>query len=82
MWIPLEIGFHTKPEIALQQIRAAVDRELPQAPVLPDAYGNDTKFREGITESGLLYAVAVQSSVATRQAPLPKRKWKGITPFL
>jgi SRSO17 transposase len=35
--IPLEIGFHTKPEIALQQIRAAVDRELPQAPVLADA---------------------------------------------
>jgi SRSO17 transposase len=80
--IPLEIGFQTKPEIALQQIRAAVDRELPKAPVLADAaYGNDTKFREGVTELGLLYVVGIQSSVSVwppGQAPLPKRKWKGI----
>jgi SRSO17 transposase len=80
--IPLEIGFQTKPEIALQQIRAGVDRELPKAPVLADAaYGNDTKFREGVTELGLLYVVGIQSSVSVwppGQAPLPKRKWKGI----
>jgi SRSO17 transposase len=80
--IPPEIGFQTKPEISLQQLRAAVDRELPQGPVLADAaYGNDTAFREGITELGLLYAVGIQSSVsawAPGQAPLPKRKWKGI----
>ena len=59
-----------------------MDRELPQAPVLADAaYGNDTKFREGITELGLLYGVGIQSSVSVwqpGQAPLPKRKWKGI----
>jgi SRSO17 transposase len=80
--VPQEIRFQTKPEIALQQIRAAVDREMPMAPVLADAaYGNDTKFREGITELGLLYVVGVQSSVSVwppGQAPLPKRKWKGI----
>jgi SRSO17 transposase len=80
--IPPEIGFQTKPEISLQQLRAAVDRELPQGPVLADAaYGNDTAFRDGITELGLLYAVGIQSSVsawAPGQAPLPKRKWKGI----
>jgi len=80
--IPPEIRFQTKPEIALQQLRAAVDRELPPAPVLADAaYGNDTAFRDGITELGLLYAVGIQSSVsawAPGQAPLPKRKWKGI----
>ena len=80
--IPAEIHFQTKPEIALQQLRAAVDRELPKAPVLADAgYGNDTKFREGITELGLLYAVGVQSSVSVwspGHSPLPKRKWKGI----
>jgi len=80
--IPPEIRFQTKPEIALQQLRAAVDRELPPAPVLADAaYGNDTVFRDGITELGLLYAVGIQSSVsawAPGQAPLPKRKWKGI----
>lgn len=80
--IPPEIRFQTKPEIALQQLRAAVDRELPHAAVLADAaYGNDTAFRDGITELGLLYAVGIQSSVsawAPGQAPLPKRKWKGI----
>jgi SRSO17 transposase len=80
--IPPEIRFQTKPEIALQQLRAAVDRELPKAPVLADAgYGNDTAFRDGITELGLLYAVGVQSSVSVwspGHSPLPKRKWKGI----
>ncbi len=47
--VPQEIRFQTKPEIALQQIRMAVEREIVAAPVLADAaYGNDTKFREGI----------------------------------
>src|SRR5207302_1185323 len=80
--IPPEISFQTKPEIALQQIRTALDREIPTAPVLADAaYGNDTGFRDGITELGLLYVVGIQSSVSVwkpGQAPLPKRKWKGI----
>lgn len=80
--IPEDIEFQTKPEIALQQIRAAVDRQVPSAPVLADAaYGNDTKFREGISELGLLYVVGVQSSTTVwkpGQRPLPKRKWKGI----
>jgi SRSO17 transposase len=63
-------------------MRTAVDREIPRAPVLTDAaYGNDTKFRAGISELGLLYVVGIQSSVSVwppGQAPLPKRKWKGI----
>lgn len=63
--VPREIRFQTKPEIALDQIRAAVDRELPTAPVLTDAaHGNDTKFRDGITELGLIYAVGIKSSVS------------------
>src|SRR5215472_14491691 len=42
--IPEDIKFQTKPEVALQQIRAALDRQIPSAPVLADAaYGNDTK---------------------------------------
>jgi SRSO17 transposase len=80
--IPPEIRFQTKPEIALQQIRTALDREIPAAPILADAaYGNDTKFREGVTELGLRYVIGIQSSVSVwppGQAPLPKRKWKGI----
>jgi SRSO17 transposase len=80
--IPPEVSFQTKPEIALQQVRTALDREIPTAPVLADAaYGNDTRFREGITELGLLYVVGIQSSMSVwkpGQAPLPKRNWKGI----
>ena len=41
--VPQEIRFQTKAEIALQQIRSALKREIPAAPVLADsAYGNDT----------------------------------------
>ena len=80
--IPDDIVFKTKPEIALQQIRAALDRQIPSAPVLADAaYGNHTKFRKGISDLGLLYVVGVQVSTPVwkpGQAPLPKRKWKGI----
>jgi SRSO17 transposase len=80
--VPQEIRFQTKPEIALDQIRAAVNRGVPVAPILADAaYGNDTKFREGITELTLPYVLGVQSSVSVwppGQGPLPKRKWKGI----
>src|SRR5467141_2785461 len=46
-----EISFQTKPQIALEQIRKAVEEGVPVAPVLADAaYGDDTKFREGISE--------------------------------
>lgn len=80
--VPPEISFQTKPEIALEQIRTAVDRGIFPAPVLADAgYGNDTKFRDGITDLGLLYVLGIQSSASVwppGQAPLPKRKWKGI----
>jgi SRSO17 transposase len=80
--VPPEIEFQTKQDISLEQIRTAVDRGIPTAPVLADAaYGNDTKYRDAITELGLLYALGIQSSVTVwppGKAPLPKRKWKGI----
>jgi len=59
-----------------------VDREILAAAVLADdAYGNDTEFRDGISELALLYVMSIQSSVSVwspDQAPLSKRKWKGI----
>ena len=59
--IPEEISFATKPTIALQQIRKAVEEEVTPAPVLADAaYGNDNRFREGLTELRLAYVVGVQ----------------------
>ena len=63
--IPDAIGFQTKPEIALGQIREVQDAGLPPATVLADAgYGVDTGFRDGITELGLLYVVGIHSSAS------------------
>lgn len=63
--VPDEIGFQTKPAIALDQLRQLVEAEVPQAPVLADAaYGNDGSFREGVEALGLAYAVGVQSSTS------------------
>src|ERR1700680_2036882 len=61
--VPVEVGFQTKPEIALDQIRAAVTAQVARGIVLADAaYGINTEFRDGLTELGLQYVVGVQSS--------------------
>ena len=79
--IPREVTFATKPAIALQQIRKAVEEEVIPAPVLADAaYGNDSQFREGLTELGLEYVVGVQKSTTVwrpGEAPRPAKRWKG-----
>src|SRR3546814_11738624 len=44
--VPHDVGFATKPAIALEQIRAAVEAELPRGVVLMEAgYGAATKMR-------------------------------------
>jgi SRSO17 transposase len=78
--VPEEVVFQTKPAIALEQIRAAVERGTPAGVVLVDAaYGTDTQFREEISELELLYVVGIMSSVTVwnpGQAPLPAGAWK------
>jgi SRSO17 transposase len=78
--IPKEVQFATKAAIALAQIRAAVEQQVPQAAVLADAaYGTDTQFREAITDLGLPYVLGIQSSTSVwkpGEAPLPKRERK------
>ena len=80
--VPDEIVFHTKPHIALAQIRQAVEDGVPPGTVLADAvYGNDTRFRDGVTALGLLYAVAIQASTTVwpeGQGPLPPSGYKGM----
>src|ERR1700677_4245546 len=62
--VPEHGGFQTKPEIALDQVRAAVAANLDRGVVLADAaYGINTEFRDGLTELDLLYVVGVQSSM-------------------
>ena len=79
--VPSGIAFQTKPAIALAQIRQGVEQEIPTAPVLADsAYGNDTQFREGLTDLHLLYAVGVHENMTVWQSgetPQPKRRRPG-----
>ena len=73
--VPEEVRFQTKPEIALDQIRAAVAAKVACGVVLADAaYGINTEFRDGLTELGLQYVVGVQSSMTVWEPgkkPLP-----------
>jgi SRSO17 transposase len=62
--VPEEAEFQTKPEIALDQIRAAAAAQLARGVVLADAaYGINTEFRDGLTQLELQYVVGVQSSL-------------------
>jgi SRSO17 transposase len=79
--IPDDIVFQTKPQIALDQLRDAVAAGIDAAFALADAgYGNDTDFRDGITEIGLPYAVGIQSNTTLWPPgiePLPPKQWSG-----
>jgi SRSO17 transposase len=76
--IPETIGFLTKPEIALEQIRAAYEAGLPRGVVLMDAgYGTNTWLREEIGALGLSYVAGIppQTSVwppGTTPRPSPQ----------
>ena len=85
--VPQEVEFQTKPEIALGQIRQAVEQEVPAGVVLADAgYGNGTPFRSAVTELGLQYVVGVESSTTVwkpGQQPLPappRKPGRGASP--
>lgn len=75
--VPEAVEFQTKPEIALDQIRAAVSSAVARGVVLADAaYGMNTGFREGLTKLELQYAVGVQSSMTVWEPgkqPLPAK---------
>jgi SRSO17 transposase len=79
--VPEETTFKTKPEIALDQIRTALQAGVPPGVVLMDAgYGTDTSLRSAITASGLTYVAGVQphTSMWTRANPPPDVKpWSG-----
>jgi SRSO17 transposase len=80
--IPKEIQFQTKPEIALEQIRHARERGLPQGVVLADAgYGTDTGFRMALTKMDVVYVMGVQSTVTVwkpGEEPKPAPAYRGM----
>ena len=81
--VPPDIAFQTKPEIALDLIRDALAAGIPPATVLADAgYGNDSKFRDGVTAHGLTYVVGIQSNLLLWKADavLPPRGRRGGQP--
>jgi SRSO17 transposase len=61
--VPTTARYRTKPEIALDQIAAALNGGLPHGIVNADSgFGNNTEFREGLTRQGLKYAVGVHET--------------------
>lgn len=79
--VPEQIEFQTKPQIAITQIRRAVEEDVPRGVVLADAgYGNDGQFRAALTELNLRYVVGAQSSTtvwAPGTEPLPAKPRSG-----
>jgi SRSO17 transposase len=79
--VPATVTFQTKPEIALEQIRAALSTGIPKGVVLMDAgYGADTGLRTEITALGLTYVAGIQphtSVWAPETGPLPPKSWSG-----
>src|SRR5829696_157345 len=79
--MPEEVGFATKPAIALGQIRQALADGVPPGVVVTDAgYGNDTDFRDGITGLGLTYVAGILGTTTLwppGAGPLPARPRSG-----
>ena len=77
--VPAPIRFKTKPEIALEQIRAAWAAGLPRGVVLMDAgYGADSDLRTAVTALELTYVAGILSNTtvwAPGTGPLPRKAW-------
>jgi SRSO17 transposase len=76
--VPRAVRFKTKPQIALEQIRAALKAGVAPGAVLMDASsGANSALRQAIAGLGLSYVAAIVSSVKVRPAredePKPPR---------
>ena len=65
--VPHTVGFQSKPEIALDQLRAACAAGVPRGVVLMDAgYGNHSQLRAAVTGLELSYVAGILSSTGRR----------------
>src|SRR6516162_8402115 len=72
--VPEEIEFKTKPQIALDQLRAACAAGVPRGVVLDDSsYGSNSALRAGMSELGLAYVVGIIPTIKV-QAVLRRGK--------
>jgi len=80
--VPAEVKFRTKPEMALSQITQALANGVRRAVVVADsAFGNDTKFRDALTELKVRYAVGIGPLTSVWRegtAPLPPPAYPGM----
>lgn len=68
--IPKEIKFKTKPQIALDQLRAACAAGIPRGVALTDgSYGSNLSFRTGMRQLALDYMAAIVSTLKVRAVP-------------
>jgi SRSO17 transposase len=76
--VPSDIGFATKPQIALEQVQWACAAGLPRGVGLMDvAYGNDSQLRTGLTALGLSYVAGIQpNTLMWPPGARPKRRGK------
>ncbi len=79
--VPKEVCFTTKPQIALEQIRAACKAGLPRGAVLMDTgYGANTDLRRDITALGLSYVAGILPNTtvwAPGMEPQRPKAWTG-----
>jgi SRSO17 transposase len=79
--VPDDIGFKTKPEIALEQLRWACEAGLPRGVVLMDAgYGASTDLRTSITALDLTYVAGILPNTTvwtSGEEPLPPKQHSG-----
>jgi|SRR5262245_17700972 len=62
--VPEEIGFKTKPQIALDQLRAACAAGVPRGVVLMDAsYGSNSDLRNGVSALALCYVAGIVPTI-------------------
>jgi SRSO17 transposase len=82
-YVPSQVRFATKPQIALSQLGALLAAGAPRHCVLADAaYGVDAAFRLRLTELGLPYMVGITSSVSVWPPGLDPLPVKGNPNFL
>ena len=79
--VPAEVEFQTKPQIALAQIREALEQGVAPGVVLADAgYGAAMDFQEELLALDLAYVVGIQPNTslwALGTGPLPAKPWLG-----
>jgi SRSO17 transposase len=79
--VPAEVGFATKPALALELLESLRGGgAMPDLVVADAGYGVNSAFRDGLTQLGFRYIVGTTGAIKVwpqGQTPLPPAKWSG-----